>query len=105
MKVSFKQMAGQILPAIEPVLRRQQITESEPGTVVGDFENFLDFIASGNVFASGKHDLLPMDALAALNARMARPLVIRLKRTSYSDRAAKPGRIPADGSSSMRTAS
>jgi len=80
MKSEFDKITKQLLPAIEPVLRKQRITETEPGSVLHDFETFISFIASQNVFAGGKNDLLPMNALAELNARMTRPLEIRLKR-------------------------
>ncbi len=80
MKSEFDEIANLLLPVIEPVLRNQRITETEPGPVVSDFETFIGFIASQNVFASGKNDLLPMNALAELNARMTRPIAIRLKR-------------------------
>ncbi|MGH9768237.1 MAG: plasmid pRiA4b ORF-3 family protein [Blastocatellia bacterium] len=80
MKREFDEIAKQLLPVIEPVLREQRITETEPGSVAREFETFIGFIASRNVFASGKNDLLPMSALAELNARMTRPIEIRLKR-------------------------
>jgi hypothetical protein len=80
MDEELEHISEQLLPVIEPVLRKQRITETEPGPIAHDFETFLDFIASQNVFASGKNDLLPMSALAELNARMTRPIEIRLKR-------------------------
>jgi hypothetical protein len=80
MKVRTTKTAKQLPPEIERVLREQRITETEPGPVVRDFNTLLDFIASHNVPAGGKNQLLPMDALAALNARMTRPIEVRLKR-------------------------
>jgi hypothetical protein len=80
MDEEFEQILKQLLPVIEPVLQKQRITETEPGPIVGDFETFLDFITPHNVFAAGKNNLLPMNALAELNARMTRPIEIRLKR-------------------------
>ena len=80
MKIEFDEIAEQLLPVIEPVLREQRITETEPGPVVRDFETFIGFIASQDVLAGGKNDLLPTNALAELNARMTRPIEIRLKR-------------------------
>ena len=80
MKVRSTKIAKQLPPEIERVLREQRITETEPGPVVRDFNTLLDFIASHNVMAGGKNHLLPMDALGALNAQMARPIEVRLKR-------------------------
>ncbi len=80
MKRKQDKIADQLSPVIESVLREQRITETEPGPVVRDFETFIGFIASQNVFAGGKNDLLPMNALAELNARMTRPIEFRLKR-------------------------
>ncbi len=80
MNIEFDQFADNLLPEIEPVLREQRITETEPGPIVRDFEAFIGFIAAQNVSAGGKNDLLPMKALQELNARMTRPIDIRLKR-------------------------
>jgi hypothetical protein len=80
MKQKSAKTAKQLPPEIERALREQKITETEPGPVVRDFNTLLDFIAAHNVAAGGKHNLLPMDALAELNARMTRPIEVRLKR-------------------------
>jgi hypothetical protein len=72
---------GQVLsPKLEQVLREQQITETEPGTILHDFEAFLEFIATNQIITSGKNHLLPLACLALLNARMAQPIESRLKR-------------------------
>lgn len=76
----FDGILKQILPVIAPVLRKQRITDTEPGPVIRDFEIFIDFIASEKLCAIGKNELLPPDVLAELNARMTRPIEIRLKR-------------------------
>jgi hypothetical protein len=80
MKQKSTKTPKQLPPEIERALREQRITETEPGPIVRDFNTLLDFIAAHNVAAGGKNNLLPMDALAALNARMTRPIEIRLKR-------------------------
>ncbi|MGH9840011.1 MAG: hypothetical protein ACREEM_14605 [Blastocatellia bacterium] len=98
MKAKSDNLADKLLPAIEPVLRGQQITETEPGPVVRDFEAFMDFFASRDVLAGGKNDLLPMAALAELNARMTRPIEIRLKRPMQkSSILFTAGTMPAGG--------
>src|SRR5918992_3563266 len=72
---------GQVLsPKLEQILREQQITETEPGTILHDFEAFLEFIATNQIITSGKNHLLPLACLALLNARMAQPIESRLKR-------------------------
>lgn len=77
----FIHLMTKITPSvIDRILREQQITEAEPGSVLHDFAALLDFIASQHVKAGGKFDLLPMSVLTELNGRMTRPLEIRLKR-------------------------
>lgn len=80
MKIKSAKTTKQLPPEIDRALREQRITETEPGTIVRDFNTLLDFIASHNVAAVGKNQLLPMDALSPLNSLMARPIEIRLKR-------------------------
>lgn len=45
-----------------------------------DFAALLDFVATHELAATGQQQLLPLAALAALNARMAQPLQLTLKR-------------------------
>jgi hypothetical protein len=77
---TYDDLFNTLLPVIEPVLRKQRISDIEPGPVIRDFETFIGFIASEKLSASGKNDLLPIGVLAELNARMTRPIEIRLKR-------------------------
>src|SRR6476619_5229039 len=64
----------------ERVLRETPIDESGPGTAVRDFDALLDFVGPAGVEAGGKHHMFPMAALAALNARLVRPVELRLAR-------------------------
>jgi hypothetical protein len=64
----------------QQLLREQAITELTPGTLLHDFEAFLTFVAEHPLEATGKKHLLPLSSLDPLNARMARPLTLTLKR-------------------------
>src|SRR6266540_229660 len=74
MKIKSAKTVKQLPPEIDCALREQRITETEPGTIVRDFNILLDFIAARKVAAGGKNQLLPMNAL------MTRPIEVRLKR-------------------------
>ena len=64
----------------QQVLREQMISEDEPGSVLRDFGTLLDFVGEREIKVSGIHQLLPMSALAELNARLSKPLRILLRR-------------------------
>lgn len=61
------------------VLRDTQIDEAQPGSILRDFQVLLDFVGDG-LPSAGKHHLLPMRRLTELNARLSRPIELRLKR-------------------------
>ncbi|MBA3766756.1 MAG: plasmid pRiA4b ORF-3 family protein [Acidobacteria bacterium] len=62
------------------ILQGQAISDDEPGRVLRDFETLLDFVGERAIKVSGIHQILPMNVLAELNARLSRPLRIGLKR-------------------------
>jgi hypothetical protein len=64
----------------QETLRAQTISETEPGTVVRDFETLLRFISSHPLLAAGKGDMLPIASLPLLNEQMTNPLPIIMKR-------------------------
>lgn len=64
----------------QQLLRAQEISELTPGTLLHDFGVLLDYIAAHDLVATGQHQLLPLAALEPLNARMAKPLTLDLKR-------------------------
>jgi hypothetical protein len=64
----------------QQTLREQTINEDGPGTVLRDFGTLLDFVGERETKVSGVHHLLPMSALADLNARLSKPLRILLRR-------------------------
>ena len=67
------------LPKHRRVLRGLTIDESGPGTVLHDFEAFLRFLAERETPVTGTHQL-PLRVLPEINARLARPLELGLKR-------------------------
>lgn len=66
--------------AQENLLRSLAFDDRRPGTVLSDFEMLLDFVGTGGIPVGGKHGLLPLSALADLNARLAEPLRVAMKR-------------------------
>jgi hypothetical protein len=64
----------------QQLLQEQIITPLTPGTLLHDFDAFLTFIAGHSLAATGKQHLLPLSSLDAINARMAHPLALQLKR-------------------------
>jgi hypothetical protein len=56
------------------------INESEPGSILRDFETLLGFIGPDGVRATGKYHLLPLDRLLELNSWMTKPVPTRLER-------------------------
>lgn len=73
-------MPNQLSSLHQQILRQQQITENEPGTILHDFRVFMDFIAAHRIKATGKNHLLPLRTLADLNSRFSHPLDIKLQR-------------------------
>ena len=69
------------------VLKQQQITESQPGSILKDFQTLLDFIGDEGIVVSGKYCLIPLKRLSDLNQRLSVPIELDLKRPtqkSYS---------------------
>lgn len=64
----------------EQILRNQVIDAEQPGPVLRDFRMVLEFVGIQGVKASGKYNLLPIESIAELDARLSRPLRLQLKR-------------------------
>jgi hypothetical protein len=64
----------------QAVLRQQTITEESPGPILLDFEVFLNFVEERQARVGGTRGLLHGTVLAPLNARLSRPIDIRLQR-------------------------
>src|SRR3954471_6908553 len=70
----------ELTPAQEQLLREATITESAPGSILHDFDALLRLVGTDGVEAGGQHRLLPMACLADLNARLAKPVELKLER-------------------------
>jgi len=64
----------------QKLLRAVVIEDKKPGTLLYDFNILTEFIGSEGIKVSDKNNLLPMNALKEINAKMARPIEIGLKR-------------------------
>src|SRR5712692_3046020 len=62
------------------ILTAQTIDDHGPGTVLRDFDTLLDVIGARGIAVTSKNHLLPLNALAPLNARMTYPIEHGLKR-------------------------
>jgi hypothetical protein len=71
----------QINPAeMRRVFEREMSEPTVAGTILRDFETLLDFIGEEGQPVSGQYNLFPLKVLPDLNARLARPLQVDLKR-------------------------
>ena len=66
--------------AHKAILRNQEITASQHGSLLHDFGVILDAVGQGGVEAGGKHHLLPMKLIKPLDQRLSRPLDLQLTR-------------------------
>jgi hypothetical protein len=62
------------------ILKTQQFSDIQPGTLLKDFNALLDFVGEAGVAVSEKTQLLAMNLLAELNQRLSSPLQVKLKR-------------------------
>jgi len=62
------------------ILRNQHIDEKGPGTVVRDFETFLDFIGPKGTEITPKTGFLTMKSLVEINKSLSHPLRVAFKR-------------------------
>ena len=65
---------------VRKALRKQEIDEDQPGTILRDFVTLLDFVGEQGLKTASKHYSLPQSRLDELNERMCRPVVHRLRR-------------------------
>ena len=61
-------------------IQQQIINESEPGTILRDFEILLGFVAANELNVSGVKKLLPLSILGELNASLTNPVSIAIQR-------------------------
>lgn len=62
------------------LLKNQAISNTEPGTILQDFQMLLDRIEAGELTVSGKRQQFPMKLLAELNQNFSNPITLDLKR-------------------------
>ncbi len=79
----WQSVAEELQPLSEEaiaLLKQQNITETEPGTILQDFQTLLDFVGDAGIPVSGTQHLLPLKSLADLNQRLSEPIQTDLKR-------------------------
>jgi hypothetical protein len=69
----------QLSPEQQELLRNAVITRNGPGTILHDFDSLMSFVRGRDFPITGTH-LLPLHALAEINAGMSHPLQQGLKR-------------------------
>ncbi|MEL7069876.1 MAG: hypothetical protein AAGN15_14650 [Cyanobacteria bacterium J06581_3] len=62
------------------LLEAQDISESEPGTIVQDFQMLLEAIGPKGLSVSGKRQQIPIKLLEEINQKLASPISIALQR-------------------------
>lgn len=67
-------------PAQIEILKKQQFSDTEPGTLLKDFNSLLGFIGETGIAVSEKTQLFALNTLAELNRRLTHPLDVKLKR-------------------------
>ncbi len=74
--------AEDLLPITEEaiaILQQQKITDTQPGTILHDFQVLLDFIGDQGAAVSSKQHCLSRKTLTELNQRLSSPINIALK--------------------------
>jgi hypothetical protein len=64
----------------EQTLRSLEASERSPGTILRDFEALLSFVRERELPVSKTYELLPLKVLPEINARLAQPIELGLKR-------------------------
>jgi len=64
----------------QPILSAQRISADGPGTILRDLETLIDFIGERGLPTQSKHGNLPAAVLPEINARLAAPIGVPLKR-------------------------
>jgi len=84
LRSSMWQSVAEELPPLSEeaiaLLKQQSIRETEPGTILPDFQTLLDFVGDTGIAVSATNHLLSLKSLADLNQRLREPIQIDLKR-------------------------
>lgn len=62
------------------ILKKQRFSDTEPGTLLKDFNSLLEFIGKTGIAVSEKTQLFALNTLADINRRLTHPLDVKLKR-------------------------
>ncbi len=73
-------MKLKLSPEQQKILQQQTISQTEPGTILRDFERLLEVVASQEIEVSGVRQVLPLTLLGKINAGLSRPLEIGIQR-------------------------
>lgn len=76
-KVSFERL--EVSSVHSQVLKEAVISDSRPGTILKDFDTFLNYLRKQELPVAGTHQL-PRNVMAEMNARLTHPIQLRLKR-------------------------
>jgi len=79
-KVNKKNVNNELTPEYQKILHEQVIDENGPGTILRDFETLLHLIGPEGMPVSSTYNFFPIKLLPQLNAKMAHPIEIDLKR-------------------------
>jgi hypothetical protein len=83
-EVRAKQMDASLAEALSDeaiaLLTEQTLTETEPGTILHDFQALLDFVGNKGIPVSSKLQQFPAKAIIAFNDQLANPIQVDLKR-------------------------
>jgi len=76
-------MTGKLAPCTPEqieILKKQQFSCTEPGTLLKDFNSLLEFIGKTGIAVSEKTQLFALNTLADISRRLTHPLDVKLKR-------------------------
>jgi hypothetical protein len=74
------EVAAPLLPEIIATLQQQTITEVEPGSILRDFQTFLESLGDRSIPVSGARHNLPLALLREINAQLTTPIEIAFQR-------------------------
>lgn len=77
---SFKNNFKTLLENAKTIIKNQVIDENNPGTILKDFNTFLNLVKNEGIVVSGKNSLFPLKILSELNSRLTNPTLTDLKR-------------------------
>jgi hypothetical protein len=64
----------------QQIIKNQPIKENSPGSILKDFNTFLNLLKADGIEVSGKNSFFPLKLLPELNSQLTNPTLIDLKR-------------------------